>query len=125
MLKRTVVITISKPGKGGDDPVDFRPIYLLSVVYIWLERLILERIQPAIDRVVPVDQAGFTQNGSCNEQLLALSTLIESGAQKNLKTSIVQLNLSAAIDTIWRHGLLLKFISIISCLRLRLGRYVK
>jgi hypothetical protein len=42
----------------------YRPISLLSVVYKLLERLILQRIQPLIEDVTPINQAGFRQHRS-------------------------------------------------------------
>jgi len=50
-------ITILKTGKDGSDPAHYRPISLLSVVHNLLERL--QRIQPLIEAVTPVHQAGF------------------------------------------------------------------
>jgi hypothetical protein len=40
---------------------------------------------------------------------MALTTHIESGFQCQLKTGVVFLDLSAAYDTVWRDGLMLKF----------------
>lgn len=83
-----------------------------------MERLILERIQPHIDEIIPVEQAGFRNNRSCEEQVLALTTLIEAGFQKKLKTSVAFIDLSTAYDTVWRHRLLYKFSKVISCSKL-------
>ena len=52
--------------------------------------------------------------------MLAFSSFVEGGFQLHQKTFIVQLDLSAAYDTVWKHALLLKFIKIISCSRLYL-----
>jgi hypothetical protein len=72
LFKRAKVISIIKPGKDGTDPAHYRPISLLSVVYKLLERLILQRIQPLIEDVTPINQAGFRQHRSCTEQVMAL-----------------------------------------------------
>lgn len=66
-FKRAKVIALLKPGKEGKEATDFRPVSLLSVTYKILERLVLERIQPTIDKVVPIEQAGFRENRSCTE----------------------------------------------------------
>jgi hypothetical protein len=52
----------------------YRPISLLSVVYKLLERLLLQHIQPLIEEVTPINQAGFRQHRSCTEQVMALTT---------------------------------------------------
>jgi hypothetical protein len=114
-FKRAKVIALLKPGKSGTEAADYCPISLLSIPYKILERLILERIQPHIDEIIPVEQAGFRNNRSCEEQVLALTTLIEAGFQKKLKTSVAFIDLSAAYDTVWRHGLLYKFSKVINC----------
>jgi hypothetical protein len=64
LLKRAKVISIIKPGKDGTYPALYRSISLLSVVYKLLERLILQRIQPLIEDVTPINQAGFQSNCS-------------------------------------------------------------
>jgi len=44
------------------------------------------------------------------EQVLALSTFIENGFQQNLKTGAVFMDLTAAYDTVWQAGLLVKLV---------------
>jgi Reverse transcriptase (RNA-dependent DNA polymerase) len=94
LFKQAKVITILKPGIDGSDPSHFRPISLLSVVFKLLERLILHRIQPLIDEVVPASQAGFRKHRSCAEQVLGLTSHIEAGFQRKLKTGAVFINRS-------------------------------
>jgi hypothetical protein len=48
--------------------------------------MILQRNQPLIDEVVTVSQAGFRQHRSCTEQVMALTSHIETGFQRKLKT---------------------------------------
>ena len=61
-----------------------------------------------MDAVVNVDQAGFRPERSTCDQVAALTTFIENGFQQNLKTGTVFLDLTAAYDTVWHTGLLLK-----------------
>jgi hypothetical protein len=77
LFKRAKVISIIKPGKVGTDPAHYRPISLFSVVFKLLERLILQRIQPLIEDITPINQAGFRQHRCCTEQVMALTTHIE------------------------------------------------
>jgi hypothetical protein len=100
LLKLANVISIIKPGKDGTDPAHYRPISLLSVVYKLLEFLILQRIQPLIEDVTPINQAGFRPHCSCTEQVMALSTHIEAGFQHQLKTGTMFVDLTAAYDTV-------------------------
>lgn len=115
LFKKTKIIAILKPGKLSTDATHYRPISLLSTTYKILERLILNRIQPEIEKILPVEQAGFRTNRSCAEQVLALTILIEKGFQINLKTNEAFIDLTAAYDTVWRHGLLYKLANVIPC----------
>ncbi|KAG4071205.1 hypothetical protein HA402_001195 [Bradysia odoriphaga] len=62
-----------------------------------------------------MDQACFRKKRNCCDQVMALTTYIESGFEKRLKTGVVFLDLSAAYDTVWRKGLMLKLSGIIKC----------
>jgi hypothetical protein len=67
-------------------------ISLLSVMYKLLEWMILQRIQPLIEAATPVHQAGFRKHRSNTQQVMALSTHIEAGFQRQLKTGVVLLS---------------------------------
>jgi len=60
--KQADVIAILKPGKSEDNPKNYRPISLLSVMHKLMERIILKRIEPLIENVIPTFQAGFRPN---------------------------------------------------------------
>ena len=49
---------------------------------------------------------------------MALSYFIESGYQRNQKTGAVFVDLSAAYDTVWRHGLHLKLSEVVPCIKM-------
>jgi hypothetical protein len=107
LFKQAKNIAILKPGKDGTDASHYRPIFLLSVVYKILERL--------IDAAVSVSQAGFRKNRSCSEQVMALTSHIEAGFERKLKTRTIFIDLTAAYDTVWRDRLMLKFMRAVSC----------
>ena len=106
--RQAKVIAIPKPGKDPNLAASYRPISLLSVCFKLLERLILHRISPILEKTITVEQAGFRKGRSTVDQVLALTTYIENGFQKNLKTGTIFLDLTAAYDTVWHAGLLLK-----------------
>jgi len=70
------------------------------------------------DASIPIEQAGFRPKRSNVEQVMALTTYIENGFQKCLKTGAVFVDLTAAYDTVWREGLLLKLAEVIPCKKL-------
>ena len=109
--RKAKVIAIPKPGKDPTSVSSYRPISLLSVTYKILERIILHRINPTVEAVLNVAQAGFRKGRSTQDQVLALTTHIENGFQQGEKTGAVFLDLTAAYDTVWHKGLLAKISS--------------
>ena len=65
-----------------------------------------------------MNQVGFRKNRKYNKQVAAFTTLIEISYQKNLKTNIVFVDLTAVYDTAWRSGLMYKFSSVVKCSKL-------
>jgi len=62
-----------------------------------------------------IKKTGFHPNGICCNQVMALNTHIENGYNRNVKTAVVFIDLTSAYDTVWRKGLLLKFLDVIPC----------
>ncbi|EEZ99467.2 hypothetical protein TcasGA2_TC000033 [Tribolium castaneum] len=80
-----------------------------------VEKMIYQRISPLIEDILPSEQAGFRPQRSCCDQVLALTTHIESGFEKRLKTGAVLLDLTAAYDTVWKDGLIHKLYKVVPC----------
>jgi hypothetical protein len=85
------------------------------VCHKFLEKLIYNRISPIIEEKLPIEQASFRPNRNCCDQVLALTSYIESGFQKRLKTGFVFADLPAAYDTVWKGGLIRKLYNVIPC----------
>ena len=69
------VIAIRKSGKPLDDPTSYRPISLLCCCYKFMERLLLTRLAPIFESVIPPEQAGFRKKRNTCDQVLALTIL--------------------------------------------------
>ncbi|XP_030754581.1 uncharacterized protein LOC115881295 [Sitophilus oryzae] len=117
-LKKSKIVAVLKPNKPKNVPESYRPIALLSSCYKLLERMLLNRIGPLILEHTPVEQAGFRPHRSCVDQVLSLTIHIEAGFQKQQKTTVVYVDLTAAYDTVWREGLLYKFLNVVPCSRI-------
>ena len=102
------MIAIRKPGKPIDEPTSNRPTSLLCCCYKLIERLLLTRPAPIFESVITPEQAGFRKKRNTCDQVLALTSYIESGFQKKLKSGAVLIGLSAAYDTVWQAGLMMK-----------------
>lgn len=85
----------------------YRPMGLLSCCYKQLERLLHNRIGPAVDAVNPVEQAGFRSSYSSTDQVLSLTTHNEARFGRRLKTSDV----TESYDTVC------KLLRVIPCLK--------
>jgi hypothetical protein len=46
---------------------------------------------------------------------MALTSHIEAVFERKLKTGTIFIDLTAAYDTVWRDGLMLKFMRVVSC----------
>ena len=62
-----------------------------------------------------IEQAGFRPGRSTQDQVLALTTYVENGYQRRDKTGVVFLDLTAAYDTVWHKGLLVKLSKVLPC----------
>ena len=70
-----------KPGKPLDNAASFCPMSLLCTTYKLFEGLLLARLSPKVEPVLPNEQAGLRPGRSCADQVLAFTTFIEAGYQ--------------------------------------------
>ena len=73
-----------------------------------LERIVLSRITPLEDPFIPPEEAGVRKRRNTAEQVLTLTTYIESGYEQKFETGAVFIDLSAAFGTVWHDGFELK-----------------
>lgn len=83
-------------------------LFFMSVIYKLLERLILNRIGPSLEGIIPMEQARFPSRRSC--------AYIEAVFHQKLKTSVAFVDLKPAYNTIWRDSLICKCFSVIPCM---------
>ena len=103
--KLAKVVAVLKPKKPPYVASNYRPVTLLCVPSKFYERLIYNRIQPIAKSVLPKEQAGFRPGRSSQDQVVSLTEYIECTFDKKLKAGVVFVDLSAAYDTVWHHGL--------------------
>ena len=80
----------------------------MSHLYKLFERLILNRVGPAIDSLLIPERAGFRPGKSTTSQVLNLTQLIEDGFEERKVTGVELVDLSAAYDTVNHRCLLHK-----------------
>jgi hypothetical protein len=79
--RQTKVIALENPGKDPNVADNYHLISLLSVCYKLLERLVLERISPTVEKMLSTDQVGFRKGRSTCDQVTALTAFIENSFQ--------------------------------------------
>ena len=67
-------------------------------------------MNPYIENILPDTQAGFRPIRSTVDQVTQLTAAIEDGFDHRGKSVTAYIDLTAAYDTVWHHGLCLKFI---------------
>ena len=74
---RSRVVALLKPGKDHSLAKSYRPISLLSHTFKLVERLLLNRLSPFVEKHLIEHQAGFRSSKSTTAQLLNLTQHIE------------------------------------------------
>ena len=94
---------IPVPKKGDlSKPDNYRGISLAQSASKIFNRLILNRIRPAIDKVLRPNQNGFRENRSTSSHLLALRRLIEELKNHKQEAVLIFIDFKKAFDSIIR-----------------------
>ena len=75
-----------------------------------MEKIIIDRVEPIIDSLLPKEQAGFRRGKSTVDQVTLLTQEIEDSFSAKKKPSAVFVDLTAAYDTVWHRGLTCKLL---------------
>ena len=96
------VMNIIPVPKSGDlsQTSNYRGIALTSLVSKLINRMILNRIRPAIDLLLRGNQSGFRPGRSTTTQVLALRRIMEGVHRKNLPAVMVFVDFCKAFDSI-------------------------
>ena len=108
--KRLNIVPV--PKKGNLSKVDNynRGIALSSVVCKTLNRMIRNRLGPALEKVLRPQQNGFRPGRSTSSHILALRRILEGVKSKNLEAVLLFVDFKKAFDSLHR-GILMKIIA--------------
>lgn len=108
--KKGKMILLTKPGKDGHNPRNYRPITLLSALGKTLEKLINRRLVSHLEEkgILPDSQSGFRTNRSTQDQLFRLTQNVSEALQQNMVAMATMFDVEKAYDKVWHDGLLLK-----------------
>ena len=82
---------------------------MTSLVAKTLNRMVLNRIQPAIEGVLRDTQNGFREGRSTTSHILALRRILEGARQRNLPAAMVFVDFKKAFDSLHR-GILMRIL---------------
>ena len=113
ICRRELMVAILKLNKPLEDTKSYRPISLLCVPFKILKRLIYACIKLVIDPLIPRKQAEFQCKRLTVNQVTLLTKKIEDSFSAKKKADTVFVNLTAAYDTLWHHGLTCKLLCLL------------
>ena len=111
--RRALTVAIPKPENTLGDPKSYHPTSLLCVPFKILERLTYAHVDPVINPLLPRGQAEFEHGRSTVDQATLLTWDIEDSFSTKKKAGAVFVNLTAAYDTVWHHGLTCKLLHLL------------
>lgn len=107
--KHSIITPIPKPGRDASVITNWRPISQLSCLLKIFEKIYMTRIAK-FTATLPIlqNQFGFLNGHSTEHALTRIQADIDGGLNGNEITSILAIDLRAAFDVVWHHGLVHK-----------------
>ena len=104
------IIPIYKQKGDPTDPVNYRPITLLSCLGKLFTSILNNRLQVFTEKYdkIKQNQAGFRKGFSTVDNIFALNVLINLVQNRRKKFYCAFIDLKRAFDTVWRDGLFYK-----------------
>ena len=110
--KEAKMIPIHKKGKDKSIVLSYRPISLTSSCCKTMEMIINNRLRTYLEakNIIAIEQAGFRQHRSTEDQTTYLTQAIEDAFQERKSTLAMFIDLQKAFDKVWKDGLLVKLL---------------
>uniref|UniRef100_A0A2A4IUM2 Reverse transcriptase domain-containing protein n=1 Tax=Heliothis virescens TaxID=7102 RepID=A0A2A4IUM2_HELVI len=99
------VVMVPKAGKPPHEADSYRPISLLPVIGKLFEKIILNRIKPHLQDILPEHQFGFREKHGTIEQVHRLVEVINNTFENKQYCSTIFLDIGQAFDKVWHDGL--------------------
>ena len=109
-MEAYLVVAFAKPGKDNSNPMNYRPISLLSCIGKVFEKLLLERLKTFEDeeKIFIPNQFGFRNSHSTIHQVIRITEQISRNFNTKKSTGMVLLDVEKAFDSVWHDGLIRK-----------------
>ena len=101
---------ILKKGKPPDNINSYRPIFLLSCMAKWLEKIVNKKIQTWAEssKILPPCQSGFRKARSTQDHILRINQAITDGFNRKELTGAIFFDLEKAFDQTSHKGIITK-----------------
>lgn len=108
--KTSIIIPILKPERNPKDPMNYRPISLISCVSKILEKMVNSRLGWILEHngLLSTRQNGCIPNRSTLDSLALIQHTILKGFASKEKVVAISLDIEKAFDLTWRYKVLLK-----------------
>lgn len=108
--KTSIIVPILKPGRNPKDPINYRPISLISCVSKILEKMVNYRLRWILEtnNLLSEHQNGCIRNRSILDSPAVIQHNILKGFASKEKVVAISLDIEKAFDLTWRHKVLLK-----------------
>ena len=108
-LKKGVIVTIHKGGrKSKSDLNNYKAITLISCILKLLERILLPRVEKAMNAPLHSLQGGFRAGLGCSMSSLMLKECISFAKENHSKLFVCFLDVQKASDCVWHNDLIVK-----------------
>ena len=98
--KNGIISLIEKPGKDQLLLKSWRPLSLLCCDYKIYAKIIANRLQLVIDKLILKDQVGFLKNRYISNNLMDLNSILMTAQKEQLEVTIVCIDFEKAYDTV-------------------------
>ena len=105
-LTKGYLVPIEKPGKDPKIPSSYRPVILLSVYRKSVSQILLNRIEPILEKTMLPNQFAYRSGRSTGDIVLAHKYLLSAARTKRLEFVCAGIDMSKTFDTVDRKRLI-------------------
>ena len=98
--KEGILSLLDKPGKDLLRVSNWRPLSLLCSDFKVFAKILANRLQLVIDKLIHQDQAGFIKGRSIANNLMDLNSVLFVAEEKQIESSLIQIDFEKAYDTV-------------------------
>ena len=112
--KTALITLIPKKDYKSDNPLEYRPISLLSCVGKIAERIVKNRLYYYLEsnNLIINEQSGFRTKRGTADNLIFMTQKIKETINRGKKTCGIFFDISKAFDKVWHSGLIYKMIKL-------------